>query len=433
MSTAVQANLKSRSKQRGATAMIVSVLLLFSSSLAILYLNRSLIFEQRTSANMYKASIAHQMAEAGIEWATGMLNTAYDIQESDCTLLSTTNLPFRKRYVQSQWGTTTAVVSVTNTFPGCKVNGTTMTCNCPTVTGTTTAASLGTSTLPGFTVAFADVSGDSESVKVTATGCTDLSTACYSTTKANADASASITVILKMRPLLRAAPSSTLSCGVDCNTGGSINITNTDTTTNGVLVNAGGSVTTGSGAYTTMAGIPSANAIVSTDTTLSALASSDTSSCSNSSMFKSYFGSTVAEYANSPIVKTITCTTAAACGTAVNAAVADGWRSFYFDSGFSWNNSAGATLGSASDPVTIVTNGALNINGNSTIFGLLFANSGVTNDVGTGGSTIQGALVTCRSYSNTGNGSLIYNSSVLTGVRRSTGDFVRVSGSWKDY
>ena len=53
--------------QRGAAALAVSMLLLFASSIVVFYLNRGLIFEQKTFANQMRSTSAFEVAEAGVE------------------------------------------------------------------------------------------------------------------------------------------------------------------------------------------------------------------------------------------------------------------------------------------------------------------------------------------------------------------------------
>ena len=62
-------------RQRGAAALVVSMLLLFGMTLIAFFVNRGMIFEQRTSANQYRSTKAFEMAEAGLEWAVARLNT----------------------------------------------------------------------------------------------------------------------------------------------------------------------------------------------------------------------------------------------------------------------------------------------------------------------------------------------------------------------
>lgn len=381
-----------------------------------------------------RSTMALEVAEAGMEWATGMLNTAYDIDDS-CNFLTTTNISFRRKYVQTRWSypttPTTDVVPATTTYPGCKINGNVRTCNCPQVatSGSATAAP-GAADLPGFTVAFSATT-DPEAVRVIVTGCTAQTGICTPATTGNSDATATISSILKLRPLLRAAPASPLTCGGSCAVGGSYNVINRDVATSGILVNAGSSITQGNGtSYTSIPGQPTANALVGNDASLSAISQADPT-CSNSAMFSAYFGSTIPQYAASPLTKTIPNCNSSDCGGLVDAAYNDGWRSFYLPQGFSRNNSSG-NLGTAADPVTLVSGAGFNINGNIDIYGMIFANSANVNDFGTGTADIHGALVTCAGYDNNGNGTLEYDTTVLKGVRRATGTLVRVPGSWTD-
>ena len=429
-----------RRSQRGAGALAVSMLLLFGTSIVIFYLNRGLVFEQKTSANQARSTAAFEMAEAGVEWATGMLNTAFDISTS-CALLATSNLPFRIKYVQR--GASLDVAAATSTYPGCKVSGTTLTCSCPNVAavGAEAVAAPGAAVQPSFTVAFADVAGDPEAVQVTSTGCTAQAGTCKpltplsASTTGHSDATATVSVILKLRPLIRAVPQAALTCGTSCAVGGSYNIYNYDVASNGYLVNAGTTITSGNGTtYGTIPGQPVQNAMIGNDASLYNLASTDTT-CSNSNMFQAYFGSTMAEYAASPLTKTIpNCTNPSSCGGLVNTAYNDGWRSFYFPDGLALNNSAPfSALGANNDGVTIVSPRDIDINGNISIYGLIFSNSANVNDLGTGTADIYGAMITCRAYNNNGNGTLSFDPNALNSARRRTGALVRVPGSWRDF
>jgi hypothetical protein len=450
----------SRARQRGIGALGVSLLLLFASSVVVFYLNRGVIFEQRTSANQMRSTMAFEVAEAGIEWATGMLNRPYDIQ-ANCSFDTTTNISFRRKYIQTGFSSGNSNVAVAaTTYPGCKLDGTTFYCNCPTVPSSGEAVASPTvptgvsSTLPSFTVAFSSVidpvtgTADATAVRITSTGCTAQSGVCKPTTASasttgSSDASATVSVILKLNPTLRAMPSSALTCGTSCTIGGSYNIYNYEVASNGYLVNAGSTISSGNGVtYNTIPGQPVQNAMIQNDSSLSALSSSDTT-CSNSAMFKAYFGTTISDYAASPDTKTITsadgCSgsgSASSCGAAINTAYNDGWRNFYFPDGMSINNSAPfAVLGSTSSGggVNLVSPGTMNLNGGITVNGLLFSNDATNGDLGTGSATINGAMITCAGYDNNGNGTLSYNSNALGGTGLRPGIMVRVPGSWRDF
>jgi len=427
-----------RPPHRGIGTLAVTLILLFVTSIGVLYANRSVVFAQRSSVNQAQATLAHEVAEAGLEWAVGMLNSPYEIG-SDCTFLTTTNVSFRKRYVLTGYNAappTTNVVAATNTFPGCKIDpasGTT-TCSCPTAPASGTAVaspSNAAAMLPSFTVAFQNVAGDPEAVQVTAYACTAQRAVCSSTSFGDADGNARLSMTVKLRPLLRAVPPAPLTCGTSCTIGGSFNIANTNVATNGILVNAGTTISTANGtAMTTLQGQPAANALVGNDSSLARLSSGDPT-CSNSAMFKTYFGSTLSEYQNAPSTRTLSCGSASDCESKLNNAYADGWRAFYMasDMQLSGNN----TYGSVAEPITLVTPNALRINGNNTFYGVIFSNNADWNNNGTGSSTIQGVQITCAAYNANGNGSIIYDADVLKNARRLTGLMVRVPGSWRDF
>jgi PilX N-terminal len=427
--------------QRGIGALVVMLLLLFGASIVVFYLNRGLIFEQRTAANQVRSTTAFEVADAGLEWATGMLNRPFDIG-TDCALLSTANVSFRAKYLQV--GGSSAVNAATTTFPGCKIDGTTLTCSCPNLpsAGNEAVASLGTAIQPSFTVAFENVAGDPQAVRVTSTGCTAQAGACKpltglsAATTGSSDAWAQVSAVLKVRSLIRAAPSAALTCGTSCSPGGSYNVINTDVASNGYLVNAGTTITTGNGvSYETIPGQPVQNALIANDTSLSAVANSDPS-CANSAMMSTFLGTTMAQYAASPVVRTISCSSANDCGSQVNTAMNDGWRHFYFPSGFALNNSAPfSAMGApgAGNGVTIVSPGNIDINGNISIYGLIFSNSASFNDLGTGTADIYGAIITCAAQNSNGNGTIQYDPNALGGTGLRPGPMVRVPGSWRDF
>ncbi|MBS1180057.1 MAG: hypothetical protein H6R06_4469, partial [Proteobacteria bacterium] len=65
--------------RRGVASLVVVVVLMAVMVVAAVFTNRSLIVEQKTSANQYRYTLALEAAEAGLEWATAMLNKAQKI------------------------------------------------------------------------------------------------------------------------------------------------------------------------------------------------------------------------------------------------------------------------------------------------------------------------------------------------------------------
>jgi hypothetical protein len=427
----------SRRTQRGVATLVVSLLLLFVASLGALYLNRGVLAEQRASGNQMQTTLTHEMGEAALEWATGMLNAPYDIG-SACTVDNSVGTrSFRKRYVMSEWDAatpSTEVRPVTTVFPGCKMNPATgaLTCSCPEKPGSGTAvAALGAVEQPGFTVAFEAVPGDVEAVKVTAWACPAQAASCSSTNFASADGNARLSVTLKLG-LSPKSPYVPLTCGTSCDIGGSFNIKNTDVASNGVLVNAGTSINFGSGQHTleTLSGMPVANAQIANDQSLYNLAKDDLQ-CDKSAIFKAYFSMTIERFRDSPTTKVINCTSANDCKTQIDTAYAQGWRSFYFSSDLqlAGNN----TYGSQADPIIFVTTKDVRLTGNNKFYGLVFSNESDWQNNGTGSNEIFGAQVTCAKYTNNGNGGVTYDPEALKNARRMSAPMVRVPGSWRDF
>ena len=169
--------------ERG-SALAMAMLFLFGTTLIMLYLNRSMLFEQKTSANQMRATSAFEMAEAGIEWATGMLNNGAYIRASDCAPLPASHRSFRQKYVQTSFYAATPspnFLPTQHALPGCQMTGTTLSCQCPDIPSSGNASASFGGNAPGFTVAFAAVpdptsstgANDTMSVQVTSTGCTD--------------------------------------------------------------------------------------------------------------------------------------------------------------------------------------------------------------------------------------------------------------------
>lgn len=427
-------------RQRGVGTLAVAMLLLFASSIVVFYLNRSLIFEQKTAANQQRSTSAFEAADAGLEWATGMLNSPYDVSAA-CVFDTTTNVSFRKKYALTQFAASvTAIRPDVAVRPGCTINANgTLTCSCPAAAGV--ASLTNTTPLPGFTVSFAAVTNpatgavDDDSLEVISTGCSAIAGPCTAATAANSDATATVRVVVKLAPLLRSAPAAALTCGTSCALGGSFDVANTDIATNGITVNSGTATTGGTSHLTTIPGIPPQNSVVANDPTLSTISASDPT-CSNDRIFNAYFGTTVAEYAASPSTKTITCTSANDCGSKIGAAYNDGWRAFFFTKATGWalNNSAPfSQLGSPTDPVTMVTEGNVDVNGNIAIYGLVYSDNSVNGTTGTGTSDIYGALITCAAFTSNGNGLVSYDGNALKNAQRIGAVMVRVPGSWRDF
>jgi Tfp pilus assembly protein PilX len=427
-----------RGPQRGVATLTVALLLLFVASLAMLYVNRGVLVEQRTSAAQMQSSQTLETAEAALEWATGMLNSPYIIGTDCKPTTDATKNNFRHRYVMTKANdaaspSSNVIPSTVN--PTCKINPAdgTMTCSCP----TNGQASAGSAAQPGFTLAFEQVAEPGtgvileDVVKVTAWACGARTDECRPDNYTSGEGHYQrVTAMLKLGPAPR-IPSAPLTCGTSCDVKGSFNIINSDVATNGILINAGTTITVGNGTtLESLEGQPVANAQIANDASLLALSSKDPT-CDQSAMFSAYFSMTIEQFRDATSTKRLSCSSASDCKNKLDNAYNEGWRSFYFDTDLqlSGNN----TYGTRQSPITIVTPNAIKINGDNTFYGLIFSNSADWNDIGTGSATIYGAQVTCAAYNTNGNGTLEYDPDALKNMRRMSAPLVRVPGSWRDF
>lgn len=426
-----------RRRQRGFGTLTVALILLFAMSLLAVFVNKGLIFEQQASANQYRATKAFEAAEAGLEWATAMLNNPAKIDASCSPGGAGATQNFRDKYLA--YSAASGFAPVTTVQPGCTLSvaasGVPSTsCSCP---DAGVAPSLGSSTNATFTVRFQPVNAttlpdtlpDAESVLVTALGCTTADNRCVPGATGSADAFQKISVILKLRPGLRSVPAAAITAGgnVDLRTSASSAV-NTDSASNGFLINAGGTMVGNDlqqSTSATLPGSPLKNAIVTSDTSLSALATNA------DAMFQSFFGTTIAQYKADPFTKVLT---AAVCGTncetAFVAAYNEGYRTFYLEGPLEVSS---GVVGSAANPVAVVSNSQVKFNGTTQFWGLLYGDQVNWDPAGLGSGGFNGALVARQNYAPNANADYKYDADVLKRLRGSSGALLRVPGSWKDF
>jgi len=89
-----------RFDQRGAVTLAVTLALLMAMLITLLAANRHLLLEWRQSANQVHAATAFEAAEAGLDWATAMLNHDARIG-SDCRPSPLSTQRFRERHLDT--------------------------------------------------------------------------------------------------------------------------------------------------------------------------------------------------------------------------------------------------------------------------------------------------------------------------------------------
>jgi hypothetical protein len=425
-------------QQRGASALIVVMLLFFMMMLVTAYANRSMVFEQRTSANQYRATQAFEAAEAGLDWAVSLLNAGR--VNASCQPSSLPgDLTFVDRYLISDADTgiyqpipnPTPVADADTVRPGCVRTADNLgACACPQSGGTPLAAPTEAGAFPAFTVELAPVlrTGSTEVlpgvVRVIARGCSGVDPRCVPGATTNADAYAETSVIVALARGLSSKPPATVTVrgGVNLPTG-SVRIVNQDEGTNGVTINAGGDIATGADpSIFSRPGTPAEASIMPADESLAAL--------DDDAFFRSYFGVDAPSFSRMPGVTRVAC--AGDCTGALGEAVASGGYMFWVDGALQLTSAM--SLGTPDRPVMIVANGPLQFAGAVQVHGIVYGHSLDWGNTGPDDAFVRGAVI-LRDDCCTGSGTpvLVYDSDVLNRLYTLSGSFARVNGSWKDY
>jgi Tfp pilus assembly protein PilX len=443
-----------RRAQRGAASLFVALMLLLGGTIIAFFANRSFIFEQRTSANQYRATKAFELAEAGTEWALGKLNENLPlVAGSSCaTGGAAAALTFRERFADPRpaggacTGLAGCLVANTVAAPGCRIdNAGVATCDCPTAA----VASLGAPAADEqgrFAVRFASVAGDGSAVEIISRGCVNTvgNTACDPTdATVQSDATATVRQIVKIVPSVPSGPAAALTSGSATVTGGNMTVVNNDQRSNGITIHAGTTVNLdGSTQVFSLPGTPPRASVLDNDPSLADLTNSG-----EEEFFANYFAQTLTYYrdVNPDVIRVgpsvpdpaNRCNSTAACSAIVtNIVNTVGVREpqFFVYGDLSFN---GGTLGSPGNSIVLVSNGDIELRGGVTAHGLFYAATATATDnwdyQGSGGATIFGAFISRGRFDNaSGNMRLIYDPSLWGASAAPVGRLVRVPGSWRD-
>ena len=414
-------------QQRGAAALVVTALLFFVMVLVTLFVNRNLVFEQRASANQYRATQAFEAAEAGAEWALAQLNDPQRIGPDCLAVADSTATSFRSRYL-IQTSAAFAARSwndgavTTPLQPTCVRSGTGWNCSCPANGAPVLSAFAGEGPLPAFSLQF--VAGDKPgTLRVLATGCTSLAGECLAGSPSNPDAMARVDVTVGLLAGLRTPPAAALttrgSVDADAATFGAHNA---DPAT-GLTLHAGAGIAASQARLTAPAGAPAASALLSHDAGLAGL--------SADRFFASYFGLDKARWKTQPAVQRIVCDSN--CGAAIAAAAAstDGSALIWIDGDLALDGPV--TVGSIDHPVVLLVDGAARLRGAVTFHGLLYSSTLAWNDTGAPGAVLRGAALSESNYTGNGAPEFVYDSGILTTLKTRSGSFARINGGWRDF
>jgi hypothetical protein len=409
------------------------MVLFFIISLVAAYTSRNLIFEQRTSANMYRAGQAYEAAEAGLEWALAQLNAG--LIDGSCQATGTGS-SFRDRYLEVQpGGTLTVRPRPGGGLPTCVFDGSEWQCLCPDATDPVLAQPTGNGPFPAFRVRMLSTAATNTrpgTIVLEANGCTNLGDPpgpCLDF-PAQADSGegvATVSVVVALAGGLATPPAAPITArtNVTATAPGRVSSVNLDVGSGGLTLNAGADVDDTPFDLQTLPGTPRSASVVDLDSSLGALA--DTALDRNR-MFASVFGLWRQTHDEQPAL--LNCASPCDVAALTTLWATNPGRTIRVDGDLSID----APLGSATAPALLVVTGDTTVSA-STVYGVIYQQGG---DVTVSGSTVwNGALIGengLNFISATASDLLTmrYDADVIRLLRRTHGSFVRVPGSWRD-
>jgi PilX N-terminal len=415
----------------GAAALIVVMLLFFVISMVAAYASRNLIFEQKTSANQYRATQAFEAAEAGLEWAIAMLNGGRI--DADCAAsTNVANNSFRARYLDMApdtgmfaprtWNNAGATEPL---HPSCVRSDAGWICSCPGSAAPVLAAPGGTGQYPAFRISFEPVNQPG-AVRVEAVGCTRLDENCLSTGQGSGgEAAARVSVVVAINSALATPPVAALTARSNIDVGAALlRLTNQDAATGGITAHAGGTVTLQPTQLRSVPGTPPEASIVEDDGRLAAF--------SPDQMFAATFRMAKGHYRDQGGAVVLSDCAGACSNKLLEAARDFPGRVIWVEGDMTIE--ADVVLGTAAEPVLIVSTGNIQLNAGSVqIVGLLYSQAVDLDNAGVGAVSIQGAVIAEGNFIGDGTPLIQYDPAILKTLRLGTGTMVRVPGSWRDF
>lgn len=447
----------SRKQQHGAATLVVVMLLFFVVSLAAAYASRNLIFEQRTSANQYRYTQGFEAAEAGLEWATAMLN-AGRIDDTCQPSTDPSQLTFRQRYLSIETADSTKLGNVvpvvqsapgadgdTSQWVGCVFNGASWDCSCPQDADLALAAPPPPGIFPAFSVRFRRVSDSELSeptapgvVRIEVNGCSEVTPDCLSPKRGITfpydRCATTMCAMLALHGAAKAAPVAAMT--VRGNVSGGMTVANPvvefdGKRVDGVTIRAGGVISTAGMNLIGAAGTPGDLTIIGDDPTLKSPALPDDTDECRFCLFAAATGLWPAAYRDQPATIRLTCPAECSPSSIATTAELNPGRVLWLRGPFSFSGSA--DIGSASAPVFLYADGDVNLNstGTAKIHGVVYTKGNLTL---TSGGGVRGSIyVTGNVAGSGGNVEVAYDPNVLRLLRLQSGSFVKVPGSWRDF
>jgi Tfp pilus assembly protein PilX len=412
--------------QRGAATLALTVALFLALLLTLVYVNRNLVFEQRSATNLMHSTQAFEAAEAGLAWAGAQLNNPTRIDTACQPAAGALATSFRERLLRTD-ATSGAITVATWDNAGtatplqaaCVRSADGWSCSCPAAGPASPVPQQGLNHAPAFRLQFVALPQPGL-LRVAATGCTSLAGDC-ALASTTADATARVTVDLALWPVLKAAPAAALTARGSIATAAATVLRNADVASGGIAAHAGG--TLGPAQIEGPLGSPAAAAALAGDTALAAQTADE--------LFASTFGMPRAVWAAQAMVKTLRCE--GDCGEALASLINDGGATTIVHAPGPLRLAGPLTLGTALRPVLIVVDGELQLQGHVVVHGLLYSAAMRWDDAGGANAQLHGAAITEGNFSGNAAPQITRDAAVIARLQQQGGSFVRVGGSWRDF
>lgn len=419
-------------RQSGVATLAIVAILFFIVSLVAAYTNRNLIFEQRTSTNQLRSTLAFEAAEGGVDWVLAQLN-AGRIDASCVPTDDTTATTFRERYLAvAADGMITPVANVSVACVRDADNG--WSCDCPAAGTPAPDDAGGTGVRPAFRARFVVPSGPRPGViGLEVNGCTRLNNDClgFPAVAVGGEGRATVALTLALRSALPAPPVTAITVRGDFRVNEALGAFNPDPTDGGFAVLAGGDFIDVHGRLQvgSAPGTPAdvSRLVLFDDGPLSDLPDAD-------AMFTSTFMLLPGIYREQPGTVVLDCTDGCDGDDVRAMAALQPGRIIWIDGDVALDGAD--PIGSAASPVVLVIEGAASIDG--TVYGVVYVRQPDPADASVpwdaqGSGTLNGALIVEGGMDGDARFTVVRDRDVLTTVQRRHGSFVRVPGSWRDF
>jgi Tfp pilus assembly protein PilX len=435
----------------------VVMILFFIISLVAAYAGRNIVFEQRTSANQYRSTVAFEAADAGLEWALSMLNgpritDACTPTTQPANALTLAETSFRDRYFEflrtpASVATEPGIHPVTGmvnvrpqvrdgpVWPTCVFDSATnaWTCGCPRAAASALAAPAGTGYAPAFRVRFVNVNINNVLgpptrpgiIRIEVNGCTSLDNACLDFRPAHeTECRGTVCAQVALASALKTAPEAALTARGNIDVGGAaLSAYNTVPGASGVTILSGGVVNQTNLVLRGPSGTPSQRTLVENDPGYSAAA------FTTDRMFASVFGVWRGTYWNQPGAVTLACVGTCTAADVRTALDFNPGRAILVPGNLDFDG--GGDVGAAGNPALVVVTGNVTFSAPTNVFGFVYSEAANWATAGTG--QVRGGMAGEGRISGNGSFAAVYDPEILAHLRWRTGSFAKVPGSWKDY